>query len=63
LRDPEASHDHDESPTSDIHTYAEREALRAERNAIKELRDRGEIPDEAFRRIQYDLDLAESRLH
>jgi CPA1 family monovalent cation:H+ antiporter len=63
LRDPEASHDHDESTSSDLHTYAEREALRAERNAIRELRDRGEIPDEAFRRIQYDLDLAESRLH
>jgi monovalent cation/hydrogen antiporter len=62
LRDPAASHDHDESTSSDIHTYAEREALRAERDAVRELRDRGEIPDEAFRRIQYDLDLAESRL-
>jgi CPA1 family monovalent cation:H+ antiporter len=63
LRDPAASHDHDESTSSDVHTYAEREALRAERDAIRDLRDRGEIPDEAFRRIQYDLDLAESRLH
>lgn len=62
LRDPAASRDHDEATSSDVHTYAEREALRAERNAIRELRDRGEIPDEAFRRIQYDLDLAESRL-
>jgi CPA1 family monovalent cation:H+ antiporter len=62
LRDPEASHDHDQSTSTDIHTYAEREALRAERDAIRELRDRGDIPDEAFRRIQYDLDLAESRL-
>lgn len=62
LRDPEASRDHDDSPTSDVHTYAEREALRAERDAIRVLRDDGEIPDEAFRRIQYDLDLAESRL-
>jgi monovalent cation/hydrogen antiporter len=62
LRDPASSEDHDESPKSDIHTYAEREALRAERDAIRVLRDRGEIPDEAFRRIQYDLDLAESRL-
>jgi len=26
------------------------------------MRDRGEIPDEIFRRIQYDLDLAEARL-
>jgi len=62
LRDPAASRDHDDSPTSDVHTYAEREALRAERNAVMYLRDGGEIPDEAFRRIQYDLDLAESRL-
>ncbi len=42
--------------------YAEREALRAEREAIREMRNRGEIPDDAFRRIEYDLDLAESRL-
>jgi monovalent cation/hydrogen antiporter len=44
------------------HDYAEKEALRAERLAILRLRDTGEIPDEIFRRIQYDLDLAESRL-
>ncbi|HKU68414.1 MAG TPA: Na+/H+ antiporter [Candidatus Baltobacteraceae bacterium] len=44
------------------HDYAEKEALRAERLAIMRLRDAGEIPDEIFRRIQYDLDLAESRL-
>ena len=62
LRDP-GSDETDESTSADLHTYAEREALRAERNAVAELRDRGEIPDEAFRRIQYDLDLAESRLH
>lgn len=42
--------------------FAEIEALSAERHAIKLMRDSGEIPDEAFRRIQYDLDLAESRL-
>lgn len=44
------------------HDYAEKEALRAERLAILRLRDGGDIPDETFRRIQYDLDLAESRL-
>lgn len=44
------------------HDYAEKEALRAERRAITQLRDNGDIPDEIFRRIQYDLDLAESRL-
>lgn len=44
------------------HDYAEKEALRAERRAIARLRDNGDIPDDIFRRIQYDLDLAESRL-
>lgn len=44
------------------HDYAEKEALRAERTAIMRLRDNGDIPDEIFRRVQYDLDLAESRL-
>jgi CPA1 family monovalent cation:H+ antiporter len=44
------------------HDYAEKEALRAERVAVMRLRDSGDIPDEIFRRIQYDLDLAESRL-
>jgi CPA1 family monovalent cation:H+ antiporter len=50
------------TPSREHLDYAEREALNAERRAIMELRDRGEIPDEAFRRIEYDLDLAESRL-
>lgn len=44
------------------HDYAEKEALQAERYAIMRMRDTGEVPDEVFRRIQYDLDLAESRL-
>jgi monovalent cation/hydrogen antiporter len=44
------------------HHGSEIEALRAERLAIMALRDSGEIPDQIFRRIQYDLDLAESRL-
>jgi CPA1 family monovalent cation:H+ antiporter len=46
-----------------IHTMAEVEALRAERSEIRTLRDSGEVPDDIFRRIQYDLDLAESRLN
>ena len=37
-------------------------ALYAERHEIGRLRDAGEIPDEIFRGIQYDLDLAEERL-
>ena len=42
---------------------AQAEALRAERRAIMNLRDRGKIADETFRKVQYDLDLAESRLY
>ena len=38
------------------------EALAAERSAILQLRDAGEVPDEIFRRVQYDLDLAQARL-
>lgn len=44
------------------HDYAEKQALQAERFAVMRMRDSGEVPDEVFRRIQYDLDLAESRL-
>ncbi|MBD5633933.1 MAG: Na+/H+ antiporter [Candidatus Eremiobacteraeota bacterium] len=39
------------------------EALRAERHEITQLRDSGEIPDEIYRRIQYDLDLADERIN
>lgn len=42
---------------------AQNEAIRAERAEIMRLRDRGEIPDEIFRKVQYDLDLASSRLY
>jgi Na+/H+ antiporter len=41
---------------------AQRAAIGAERRAIMRLRDRGEIPDDLFRTVQYDLDLAEARL-
>lgn len=60
----EAEDEGDEPATyaNRAHDYAETEALRAERNAILTLRDNGDVPDEIFRRIQYDLDLAESRL-
>jgi CPA1 family monovalent cation:H+ antiporter len=40
----------------------QREALDAERAAIMSLRGAGEIPDEIFRNIEYDLDLADMRL-
>jgi CPA1 family monovalent cation:H+ antiporter len=38
------------------------QAIAAERNALIELRDKGEISEEAFRRIERDLDLEETRL-
>ena len=40
----------------------ERRALEAEVDEITRLRNRGEIPDDVFREIQYDLDLAFMRL-
>jgi CPA1 family monovalent cation:H+ antiporter len=52
----------DETAESHFDHDAQEQAVRAERAAIMQLRDRGEIPDEIFRRVQYDLDLAESRL-
>jgi CPA1 family monovalent cation:H+ antiporter len=38
------------------------EALDAERKEIIRLRNAGEIPDEVYRRVEYDLDLASQRL-
>jgi monovalent cation/hydrogen antiporter len=52
----------DESAASRFDHKAQSEALRAERRAITRLRDEGAIPDEIFRKVQYDMDLAESRL-
>lgn len=42
--------------------FMEREALTAERDEIAKLRNAGEIPDDAYRAIAYDLDLADLRL-
>ena len=42
--------------------HLQQRALEAERREIARLRDAGEIPDEVFRTIQYDLDLADERL-
>jgi Na+/H+ antiporter len=52
----------DETTESRFDHEAQEQAVRAEREAIMQLRDNGEIPDEIFRRVQYDLDLAETRL-
>jgi monovalent cation/hydrogen antiporter len=51
-----------ESPASRFDHDVQEKALRAEREAIMRLRNEGNIPDEIFRRIEHDLDLAESRL-
>lgn len=51
-----------ESPESVFDHRLQDEALLAERNAIMRMRANGHIPDEIFRRIEYDLDLAESRV-
>jgi CPA1 family monovalent cation:H+ antiporter len=63
LRTHHVPGDEDETPASRFDHEAQYEALRAERAAITQLRDRGEIPDDIFRRVQYDLDLAETRLY
>ncbi|GAC1406300.1 MAG: Na+/H+ antiporter [Candidatus Velthaea sp.] len=51
-----------ESPASKFDHTLQDETLRAERRAIMDMRDEGRIPDDIFRRIEYDLDLAEARL-
>ena len=51
-----------ESTASRIDHHLEREALSAERHEIMRLRDNGDIPDEIFRKVQYELDLAQARL-
>lgn len=40
----------------------QQEALDAENREITRLRETGEIPDEIFRKVQYDLDLANERI-
>lgn len=51
-----------ESPASIFDHRLQDEALAAERTAIMRMRAQGKIPDDIFRRIEYDLDLAETRL-
>jgi CPA1 family monovalent cation:H+ antiporter len=51
-----------ETLASQFDHEAQEAVLRAERREIVRLRDRGEIPDEIFRRVEYDIDLAAARL-
>lgn len=46
----------------DIEARLRREAYRAERQALLELRGAGTITDEAYRQVEWQIDLAESRL-
>jgi CPA1 family monovalent cation:H+ antiporter len=62
LRGHEGQRTPSESSASKYDHDTQLHALQAERRKIAELRDAGKIPDEVFRTIQYDLDLAESRL-
>ena len=46
----------------EIERFLVSETIGAERSALNDLRYAGEITDDVFRRIQYDIDLAETRL-
>jgi monovalent cation/hydrogen antiporter len=63
LRSHAAGRSGEETPASRFDHEAQAAALQAERRAITRLRDDGAIPDDIFRRVQYDLDLAETRLY
>jgi Na+/H+ antiporter len=47
---------------SQSYQRAQREILAAERHAVVEMRNAGEISDEVMRRVEHDLDLEDSRL-
>ena len=49
-------------PHHDIEMRLRREAYETERRALLELRGAGAISDEAYRRVEFQIDLAESRL-
>jgi CPA1 family monovalent cation:H+ antiporter len=54
--------DEGEPPESSVDHQLQNEALQAERREIRRLRAAGEIPDDVYRGIEYDLDLADLRL-
>lgn len=62
LRGKSQKDDTDELKESRIDRALQKEALAAERHAISTMRSAGEIPDDIYRSIQYDLDLATLRL-
>jgi CPA1 family monovalent cation:H+ antiporter len=52
-----------EATESRIDRHLQKEALGAERRAIAAMRSAGEIPDDIYHSIEYDLDLATLRLN
>lgn len=58
----EGATDEFDDRTHELERELVREAIGAERAALTDMRHAGEISDETFRRVQYDIDLAESRL-
>lgn len=54
--------DEGEPPENAVDHRLQNEALQAERREISRLRAAGEIPDDVYRGIEYDLDLADLRL-
>lgn len=62
LRHHGARDDGGEKPESEFDHFAQTATIHAERRAIMHLRDQGKIPDDIFRTVQYDMDLAEARL-
>jgi hypothetical protein len=62
LRGKVAKDEVDEAKESRIDRRLQKEALAAERRAIVAMRSAGEIPDDIYRSIEYDLDLATLRL-
>ncbi len=62
LRGKASKDDADEAKESRVDRRLQKEALAAERLAVLAMRRDGEIPDEIFRSIEYDLDLANLHL-
>jgi hypothetical protein len=52
----------DDARLHEIERGLRNQAYQAERRALHELRRKGEVSDDVYRRIEWDLDLAESRL-
>jgi monovalent cation/hydrogen antiporter len=52
----------DDARLHEIERRLRNEAYQAERRALGDLRRKGEVTDDVYRRIEWDLDLAESRM-